>query len=32
VATLYGPCLSADAIDICEGKVVTGSHRGKDPL
>ena len=32
IGSIYGPMVSGDAIDVCEGKIVAASQRGKDPL
>jgi COMPASS component SWD3 len=30
--SIYGPCLSGDSLDMQGDQVLTGSHRGKEPL
>ena len=32
VGSIFGPVISGDALDISGNNLITGSHRGKDPL
>jgi COMPASS component SWD3 len=32
VASIYGPLISGDSIDMLNGLILAGSHRGKEPL
>ena len=32
VGSIFGPVISGDALDIYGNHLITGSHRGKDPL